>query len=1468
MGKILLKILLTVIAIPLAVLLLMQSPFIQTRICGRITQAVSRNIDGTISIGRFHYLIPATLVINDALLSGPDGDTLLHCGRVIANARFSSFFRDTVEVRRISVSNCILNIKQLNDSTSNLSAFIASLSSGNEKDSSLPWSGLSLVMFRTSNLSVKKDGVAIADGASIGISDAGLSANRLECNVKCHSSNGMEPVGLSDVSVRIKVCDTTATITGVHYKDRYSDIRIPYAGLRYLSLGHFTDSLICSNLSITLDSSRVGLGSAALFDKKFTGNGRYFTVAGKVGGTTDDIRLDGLHIATGTGKSILNISGNLKGMPCREKADYWFSLDKSAFTPDDILCIVSEISGTSAVGGIASKIPDKLKYKKIRSTMSVRGSKGKMEGSASIRIADAGEIDVAAVLDDGGGPGRRISGTITTRDLDIGGISSIEKAGKLSAEVAGSVIFGKDTSVYISDMLIDEMEFNGYGYHDIRADAEYRKKHLEANLSSTDTNLTFSVYANCDIHRGGDSRISTFIDLSNADLDAIKLTKSNAQISLIARSDVVWTSDFNMLGKIDIGSLSGEVDNGKFKVGGIKYRSGFSDGIYNIRINSDVLTGNYTGTSHPAEVVEDILANLSEKIPSRISPRTLAEREQDTAFFARMSLRTGDIRHLMSIVYPKLHVDPDTQLDFSYENRSDLNLNVRSGLLAYDKMIIKDAELNVTGGDGPMRLDIVAGTAQYGAVKMLDNRFSAALDSDRIDARLLFDNRNAAEAAERGNKADIGLSLQFRDTVPADRVIIADIHKSTVDFRETGFAILPARIRIAKNAMEIDSLSVQNSESSILANGTISDSASDTLRIVADDFDMAALNVLLLNSEFDLEGHLSGSADISCVRGGDFSFFTGISATNVAVGGSPMGDFRILSKWDKNKERINLLVSNTFDGDFPLNISGWYKPSSRNLDVNVCIDRMSVNYVPELAPAVFMDMDGTVSGDIRISGPLDSLSISSSGGKLNDVFAVVEYTHVPYRLDGGFSVDTEGVKLNGINILDQYGSRGLLNGTFKFNRFKNPELDLRFDVRNILGVNTTYQQAADGFYGNIKATGKVRIHGPVKGLMIDIDAKTDSGNIHIPNSDSYKRKNALLTFVNAERTSENAFDSLITVKNGKTSQNIKRIGTTTTINVEATPAVNIAVDLNSTSSDIITATGNGNLEMISGNNHFEVKGVYALTEGYCKMSVLGISAKDFTVLGGSTVNFNGELDKTEFNAIARYSTKASIETLIGDNSSVSTRRTVNSDIYISGSLANPELKFKIDIPDLEPATKARVENALSTDEKNLKQSVALLVSGSFVPDENGGIVNSNTLLYSNASEILSNQVSNIFHQLDIPVDLGFKYQPSSNGINVFDVAVSTQLFHNRVNINGSIGNQQYMTGGASTEIVGNVDVEIKLNKSGKLRLNLFSHAADKYSNYLDQAQRNGMGIVWQEEFNTWKELWSNILRRSGKQGNR
>jgi hypothetical protein len=177
---------------------------------------------------------------------------------------------------------------------------------------------------------------------------------------------------------------------------------------------------------------------------------------------------------------------------------------------------------------------------------------------------------------------------------------------------------------------------------------------------------------------------------------------------------------------------------------------------------------------------------------------------------------------------------------------------------------------------------------------------------------------------------------------------------------------------------------------------------------------------------------------------------------------------------------------------------------------------------------------------------------------------------------------------------------------------------------------------------------------------------------------------------------------------------------------------------------------------------------------------------------------------------------------------------------------------------------SRVESALSTEDKVQKQFLSLIVSNNFLPDEQSGIVNNSSVLYSNVTEILANQLNNIFQKLDIPLDLGLNYQPNESGNDMFDVAVSTQLFNNRVVVNGNIGNKQYTTSGNQNDVVGDLDIEIKLNRSGAFRLNLFSHSADQFSNYLDNTQRNGVGLMYQTEFNSFRRFLRNIFTSKAK----
>ena len=207
---------------------------------------------------------------------------------------------------------------------------------------------------------------------------------------------------------------------------------------------------------------------------------------------------------------------------------------------------------------------------------------------------------------------------------------------------------------------------------------------------------------------------------------------------------------------------------------------------------------------------------------------------------------------------------------------------------------------------------------------------------------------------------------------------------------------------------------------------------------------------------------------------------------------------------------------------------------------------------------------------------------------------------------------------------------------------------------------------------------------------------------------------------------------------------------------------------------------------------------------------------------------------------------------------MSTRRTVECGISITDKLRNPKLDFDINVPDLDPMTRTRVESALSTDDKVQKQFMALLVTNNFLPDEQSGIVNNSNLLTSNVADLMATQLNNILQKLDIPLDLGLNYTENGAGKSIFDVALSTQLFNNRVIVNGSVGNRQRMSSG-SNDVVGDLDIEVKMDKAGQVRLNLFSHSADEYTNYLDNSQRNGIGVAYQKEFNSLKQFFRDLF---------
>jgi hypothetical protein len=309
------------------------------------------------------------------------------------------------------------------------------------------------------------------------------------------------------------------------------------------------------------------------------------------------------------------------------------------------------------------------------------------------------------------------------------------------------------------------------------------------------------------------------------------------------------------------------------------------------------------------------------------------------------------------------------------------------------------------------------------------------------------------------------------------------------------------------------------------------------------------------------------------------------------------------------------------------------------------------------------------------------------------------------------------------------------------------------------------------------------------------------------------------------------------------------------------------LELDNTGDNFLTARGNGllNVELNQARKIFDVTVDYNISNGTYHFALPGIVSKNFNIENVSSIKFGGDIMDSELDINATYSLRTSINRLMADTTTVATRRMVNCGISITDRISSPKLGFSIDIPDLDSTTKSEVESALNSEDKIQKQFLSLVITGSFLQNEEYGIINNTNLVFSNVSEMMSRQLSNLLNRMDIPVDLGVGYQQNAEGTDLYDVSVSTELFDNRVEVRGSFGNRQYSTSNnPNGEMVGDLDIDVKLDKAGELRFNLFSHSADEYTSYLDYSQRNGVGITYQKEFGKWKDFWKSLFRGSRK----
>ena len=199
-------------------------------------------------------------------------------------------------------------------------------------------------------------------------------------------------------------------------------------------------------------------------------------------------------------------------------------------------------------------------------------------------------------------------------------------------------------------------------------------------------------------------------------------------------------------------------------------------------------------------------------------------------------------------------------------------------------------------------------------------------------------------------------------------------------------------------------------------------------------------------------------------------------------------------------------------------------------------------------------------------------------------------------------------------------------------------------------------------------------------------------------------------------------------------------------------------------------------------------------------------------------------------------------------------------INLSKKLFNPNVKFDIQFPTVDERTKDELKQYLSTQDDVNRQMLSLMVMGQFYtpeylrkPDSQS---NSANLVGSTTSDILSNYLSNWLSQISNDFDIGFKYKPGDQvNTNQMEVALSTQMFNDKVTINGNIGNNSRLQSNTTNPVVGELEVYVKLSKSGKLQLKAYNRANDDLI-YDTSLYKQGVGLSFREEFDSLSDLFN------------
>ncbi|MCB9192102.1 MAG: translocation/assembly module TamB [Flavobacteriales bacterium] len=1436
----------------------LRSPKVQTKITQYIADHLSEELKTTVSvqgvdIGFFNRVILEGLYVEDL-----KGDTLAYLNDLHLGVRYVSIDRRKIHFGKIRIDDLKFYLhKYEGDEKLNLQFLIDYFSKPSESPSKA-WDIRSTAVelrnasFQLRNHYSEKKPIGIdykdldVKRINLLIDDIRLDGDTVFGNVEklsCYENRGFFLKKLNGLA---KVSPTELKVDGLQIQTATSnlDVDLHYTYHDWADYLTFVDSV---RMDYDFRPSQVDLKDVSFFAPAMNGLKERLQISGRVYGPVSSLNARDLEIEYGMATKLVG-NVDMDGLP-NIKETFVF-LDLKRFT--------TNYSDLKTIPIPPFSKQETLNIPKNVATLGQVNFKGSFTGFLNHFVAYGslntaiGSVTTDISLNQIENGEMAYSGALRSKAFDVGRFLDEEKVGKvtLNAKVNGRGLTKKTINAKLEGQ-VNSIGLIGYDYTNIDVNGEFARSMFTGEVNVNDTNLNLIFRGGFDLSQAL-PEFNFYADVRHANLYEMNLLRDreDATVGGVVEVDFIGDDIDNLVGLIEItnGSYQQKGDP-RFDMDRFSLNVAEGETRKTLTLRSGIVDADFNGTFKFREIRSAVNNLLRKHLPSYAGEYIAMKDTSGLDFDFDLSLKNTEL--LSYFFVPELVIGQGSNFNGRYSSaQNEIYLRGRLNSVEYKTARFTNVQIEAENPGKEFRLGLFTDKLNLtDSLYLADLQVESFTFNDSLGIVIEWNNRTRL-----ANKAYIQGIASF----PKNQQVSFHLEQSSVTVAGLSWKVDSDNLlKIDSTDFSFSDFRFMNEEQTIALNGQISKDPNAKLNVKLKKFDLSNFNVLTQRKGLQFGGKVSGQAQLSGLY--DQLFLTNqLTVDSLVLNDVAIGSGELNNTWIPATKSVQIFGLLERDDKTALSVVGEFLPGEdrkENFNIKAMVEKLPLSVFDPYIDKVLTDVKGTAKADLSLKGKMAAPELTGYV-VLNDADFLFTYLNTRFKIADTVLVKKDGFYFENLTVFDERDNTGQVNGWVKHDKFKNFTFDAQLDADNFMALNTNSAMNSL-YYGKAYGTGNVRFSGAPKSMHLSVAMRTERGTrFFIP---LYGAKNVnetdFITFVKPKGVKEK--EKMVVDEEFKvTFQNL-----TLDMDIEVTSDAEIQLIFDPAVGDIIKGRGDGDITMsLNRDGTFKMFGDYYINKGEYLFTLQNIINKKFLIQQGGTINWSGSPYQALIDITANYGVRTSLYDLMYPDTSDVYRRRIQVDciLRMTDQLLNPNISFDIDLPNSDEGTKTEVRNKIGVgnEQEMNRQVFGLLVLNRFFPTENqnqelqqaGGFFSSST------SEMISNQLSNWLSKISNDFDVGLNYRPGDDiTSDELQVALSTQLFNNRIIVDGNVGVAN--TQSSSSNIVGDVNIEYKITSDGRLRVRAFNKSNDINTLTNNAPFTQGVGLSYQKEFDRIGDLF-------------